>query len=147
MQPSWTASGGGSTARRYCTWSAATDARGTGLWGGRARYRGANSELMPLLFQHQGAAKDVRHFRSELLSRELPLEAERMVMHCFCMDAATTVALSGLAGEGAQAETRLFEAGAVLGVPRSWLQQVLDLAAEERALAWEKYKVLEGDPH
>jgi hypothetical protein len=105
----------------------------------------ANSELVPMLFQHQATRKDLSNFCNELRSRELPIGTERLVVNCLCMDAATVVAHSQQAGDGMLAEERMFEVGAAVGVTKQWLHDALELAVEERALAWEKYRVLGSD--
>lgn len=132
---------------------------------------GENSPLLPTILRYHATAKDVQNFAKELQSRELAHDAERMVAHTVCMDAATLVSMAGppsssLAASASSAfglgaassspnpvdvdaltspvELRYLELGEAVGCSRKWLGLALDAAYEERAIAWDKARVLEG---
>ena len=106
--------------------------------------QGTNAPLIPIIMRYEATPKDLHNFWRELQGRDLPHDHERLAANCLCLDAATVVALSSTAMAGSAAEARYSDLGAKVGAPQKWLGGVLELAIEERHIAWEKAQVLEG---
>lgn len=102
-----------------------------------------NALLLPLILQHKATLDDFHVFVADTYKRDLPPAQQRQLLGAFFIDCAACLSFTCHQDKQCVVRERYYECGSLAGMRKEWLDEVAQVALQERDMMADKFNVLD----